>query len=473
MKNQAFNPILPSREYTPDVEPYVIGNRLYLYGSHDAFNGSYFCVNDYVCWSAPIDNLGDWKFEGVIYKKEQDPLLSEENKYLFAPDIVQGKDGKWYLYYTLGSSGVMSVAVADNHTGPYEFYGTVKERNGHIIGTEDGDIFQFDPAVIIDGQKALLYTGFSPREGKDCDKLFGGRLWDGSYCYELEDDMLTVKGLPKLIVPGIKNAKGTSFEEHPFFEASSIRKIGKKYYFVYSSVYGHELCYAISDYPDKCFIFGGVLVSNGDVHYQGRTIENALNYMGNNHGGMVKIKNQWYIFYHRYTNLSSFSRQACAEKIYIDKSGHIEQVEMTSCGLNNGTLVGYGYYPSYIACNIVSSKGAGFIEKDDGSYPKITQDGDGDDGNDQYISNLRDESVVGFKYFDLRKTKGIEVYIRSSGIGKLQISSSKKLLCTLNIGITENITSIVSELCGGTDNSELYFKYSGTGALDFIGFKLL
>ena len=39
MKKQAFNPYLPSYEYVPDAEPYVFGNRLYVYGSHDAFGG--------------------------------------------------------------------------------------------------------------------------------------------------------------------------------------------------------------------------------------------------------------------------------------------------------------------------------------------------------------------------------------------------------------------------------------------------
>lgn len=69
MKKQAFNPYLPSYEYVPDAEPYVFGNRLYVYGSHDAFGGKGFCVNDYVCYSAPTDDLGNWKYEGVIYRR--------------------------------------------------------------------------------------------------------------------------------------------------------------------------------------------------------------------------------------------------------------------------------------------------------------------------------------------------------------------------------------------------------------------
>ena len=65
---QAFNPYLPSYEYVPDAEPHIVDGRIYIYGSHDLFNGLNFCLGDYVCWSAPVDDLGNWKYEGCIYK---------------------------------------------------------------------------------------------------------------------------------------------------------------------------------------------------------------------------------------------------------------------------------------------------------------------------------------------------------------------------------------------------------------------
>ena len=54
---QVFNPYLPAGEYIPDGEPHVFGNRVYVYGSHDTFGAPIFCVNDYVCWSAPVNDL--------------------------------------------------------------------------------------------------------------------------------------------------------------------------------------------------------------------------------------------------------------------------------------------------------------------------------------------------------------------------------------------------------------------------------
>ena len=56
-----------------DGEPYVFNNRVYIYGSHDIFNGEYFCPGDYVTWSAPVNDLGNWTYEGVIFKRTDDP----------------------------------------------------------------------------------------------------------------------------------------------------------------------------------------------------------------------------------------------------------------------------------------------------------------------------------------------------------------------------------------------------------------
>ena len=79
-------------------------------------------------------------------------------------------------------------------------------------------------------------------------------------------------------------------------------------------------------------------------------------YGGNNHGSIVEINGQWYIFYHRHTNGTNFSRQACLEPITFREDGSIPQVEMTSCGPNGGPLAGRGEYPAYIACNLYCSE---------------------------------------------------------------------------------------------------------------------
>lgn len=80
MKNQVTNPYLPLYEYVPDGEPRVFGDRLYIFGSHDRFKGEFYCVNDYVCWSTPVNDLSQWRFDGYIYHKEEDPYVQKGPK---------------------------------------------------------------------------------------------------------------------------------------------------------------------------------------------------------------------------------------------------------------------------------------------------------------------------------------------------------------------------------------------------------
>lgn len=99
MKNHGMNPYLPSWEYVPDGEPHVFGKRVYVYGSHDRFAGYAFCQNDYVCWSAPVDDLTDWQYEGIIYTRAEAVHNEDGRQCLYAPDVTCGPDGRYYLYY--------------------------------------------------------------------------------------------------------------------------------------------------------------------------------------------------------------------------------------------------------------------------------------------------------------------------------------------------------------------------------------
>ncbi len=113
----------------------------------------------------------------------------------------------------------------------------------------------------------------------------------------LGPDMVTITEEPVIIVPGNCYSAGTDFEGHEFFEGPSIRKNGDTYYFVYSSSKMHELCYAVSRYPTKEYVYGGVIVSNCDGNITHQKPAGLPAYVpGNNHGGMAEIRGQWYIF---------------------------------------------------------------------------------------------------------------------------------------------------------------------------------
>ena len=479
MKQQAFNPYLPSWEYIPDGEPRVFGDRVYVYGSHDRFNAPIFCVNDYVCWSAPVDDLSDWRYEGVIYKKNQDPRNKLGLRLLFAPDVVQGVDGRYYLYYAFDFMGMTGVAVCDTPAGEYQFLGHVHYPDGTIWGRRKGDQFPFDPGVLVDDDgRVWHYSGFyTPTPAI----VTGGIPLknDGGVVMELEQDMVTIKTEPKVIFP--KEGPG-SFENHEFFEASSIRKDGDRYIFVYSSRHNHELCYAVSHRPDGEFQFGGTLVSLGDLFLDGRTEEkDGVNYLGNTHGGMLNIGDDWYIFYHRQTNRHSYSRQACAEKLVRTEDGRFLQAEVTSCGLNGGPLQGKGQYEARIACNLWSKDGVGRYDGSDPrkrleDHPYFTQTGkDRMEDGDQYIANMRDGAVAGFKYFDFRNLRRVCITVGGVGGGFMQMFTQPDFSnpCgVLPVDTDGEVMDLVTECIIPDGVHALYFRYVGPGSVDFYGFEL-
>ena len=473
---QAFNPYLPSWEYIPDGEPHVFGDRVYVYGSHDHFNAPIFCVGDYVCWSAPVENLKDWRYEGVIFRKNQDPKNKLGIRLLFAPDVVQGTDGKFYLYYAFDFMGMIGVAVAEKPAGPYRFYGHVHYQDGTIWGRKKGDQFPFDPGVLVDDDGSVyLYSGFytpTPAIASGFHKLKN----DGGVVVKLESDMVTIRENPKLLFP--KKGEG-SFPNHEFFEASSIRKDGKKYIFVYSSRHNHELCYAVSDYPDRDFTFGGTLVDQGDLFLDGNEDETkALNYLGNTHGGMLNIGADWYIFYHRQTNQHSYSRQACAERLEHPAPGVFKQAEVTSCGLNGGPLSGTGRYEARIACNLWSKSGVARYDKkfDKKAHPYFTQTGkDRMENGDQYIANMRDGAVAGFKYFEFGGEKRISLTVSGVCSGTVEVSHSPDFGAVVaripvsTKGKQENPEGAFAPQKG---TQPLYFRYTGEGAMNFHTFEM-
>lgn len=409
MKKQRVNPYLPSWEYIPDGEPYVFNGRVYVYGSHDRFNGHVFCLNDYVCWSAPVDDLSDWRYEGVIYKKTDDPLNPDGHMCLYAPDVTQGPDGRYYLYYVLDKVSVVSVAVSTHPAGKYEFYGYVKYPDGTRLGEKPGDQPQFDPGVLTEGDRTYLYTGFCAR---------GDKSRNGAMATVLGPDMLTIVEPPVFVAPSEPYSAGTGFEGFEFFEAPSIRKRGDTYYFIYSSISMHELCYATSKHPTKDFKYQGVIVSNCDRHIDTYKPADMPAYVpGNNHGSIVEINGDWYVFYHRHTNGTWFSRQGCLEKIKFNADGTIPQVEITSCGGIDQPLEGKGEYPAYLACHL-------FYPDEPRRFPKITQDGRDGDEEPGYIVDMHDSATAGFKYFDCKGIKQVSIKVRGYCRGYFEVKTA-------------------------------------------------
>ncbi|MBP3892335.1 MAG: family 43 glycosylhydrolase [Solobacterium sp.] len=428
MKKQVLNPYLPLYEYIPDGEPRIFNNRLYVYGSHDYSLGEKgFCPGDYMGYSAPLNDLRDWTSHGVIYAKAWDPNLNEEDS-MAAPDVVEGLDGRYYLYFNSNAKLACHVAVSDSPEGPFSFYGFVQNPDG----TPYEEYKCFDPGVLVDNGHVYIYFGFCmpgpvPERFKGMKSPFP--KW--SFGFELEADMKTIKKGPFNIIPGGNVTAGTGFEGHGFYEASSPRKIKDTYVMVFSSEKSHDLAYALSKEPFGPYTYKGVLVSNCNIGYQGN--EKPEMPFGNTHGGIVQTGEDWYVFYHRQTDGQEASRQACAEKLELDQDGWFLQAQTTSCGLNGGPLLAEGSYNATYCCYMVAPeiKQERYTVRDcrRDSEPHIHQeDIDGEETHAlHYIANIQSEITLGYRYFQFDKPTSLVLRLKGDGPIQVQIFLDKEL----------------------------------------------
>ena len=424
----AANPYLPLWEYIPDGEPYVFDDpdqpgkkRVYIYGSHDILRGERYCGRDQVVWSAPVEDLKRWRFDGVIFRSQLDANGNPLSKngladVLYAPDVAEkvGPDGKkkYYLYpnNTVPQRQSM-VAASDRPDGPFKVINWDPNDPKKTVG----DI-KFDPGVFVDDDgRAYGYWGFERSTGAELDPETMFSIKSGG---KVVNDM--VNGLHQ---PG----------PFRFFEASSIRTIKGKYVFIYSrwaadGEFGmgnsnYTLAYAYSDQPLGPWTYGGTIIDGRarEKRPDGTTVATATP-GGNTHGSICEINGQWYVFYHRQSGLNDFSRQAMVAPITVDvEEGPggkvtISEGEYDSQGFELNGLNPFERHAAGIACYYMGPTPA--IAK----YPRVEFSGpynqpcyaDAYDESDPYspkvnrcpVVHITDGSVVGYKYFDFTKTYG-------------------------------------------------------------------
>lgn len=421
----AANPYLPLWEYIPDGEPYVFEDpdnpgkyRVYIYGSHDSEITQY-CGREQVVWSASVDDLNNWRYDGIIFESKTDAngnLLNRDGRgdILYAPDVTFTTDenGKktYYLYPNNQAGGRNGmIAKSDRPDGPFVVCNWSK-TNPKVT---DG-ILGFDPAVFVDDDGRVYgYWGFEKSWGAELDPETMATVKKGTQPVE---DMVSAR-----------DQEG----EFRFFEASSMRKIQDMYVFVYSRWTGngefglpetnYTLAYAYSKNPLGPFTYGGTIIDGRgrDTDEYGNAIHTAMP-NGNTHGGIMEINGQWYVFYHRQNGVDEYSRQAMVEPIDVEvKDGKvtISEAEYTSMGFETNGLDPYKRYSAGIACYYTGPTPS-YAEYPNrvysGSYVAATRaNGLSYEGNPYDLSvnsnpvvNNTDGSLVGYKYFNFDATNG-------------------------------------------------------------------
>ena len=444
---QAQNPYLPLWEHLPDGEPRVFDDpdnpgrkRAYIIGSHDVQYDRY-CGNDVRMWSAPVEDLTQWRDEGPIFSW----FVNGQWDTMYAPDLVEtvdkttGKKTYWLYPHSRGWRRVAMVCKGDRPDGPFTPVNLTADGTRCV----DGSLIDFDPSVFVEkvtnkkdpdfkrGYRAYVFYGFQH-----------------STAYELDpDNMYAVRPGTQVrdpFLPAQRYNNGVAQEdtahydallpgEQPkdfgFYEASSIRQVGNKYVMVFSGFSGVEyglgrsnstLRYAYGDTPLGPWRSGGVLVDSRapEVNADGTHLM-TTNAGHNTHGSIEQINGQWYVFYHRPPRSYLGARQPMVAPIKIEwdkksvaKGGRVRitaydpftqnnewtaaasdgmkytGAEVTSEGFHIFGLPPYNYYSAGIAC-FLTGQGSNQWMQDNHD---VWQD-------HMTLAGITNGGVVGFKYF--------------------------------------------------------------------------
>ena len=460
---QAQNPYLPLWEHLPDGEPRVFEDpdnpgkyRAYIIGSHDVTFTAY-CGPDIRMWSAPVEDLTQWRDEGPIFSWYVDGQWDT----MFAPDLVEIKDkatGKktYYLYpHSRGWQRVPMVCKSDRPDGPFTPINLTEDGRRCLPGS----LIDFDPSVFVEtitnkkdpdfakGFRAYVFYGFQHSTACELDQNTMYSKREGT---ELIDPFI-----PACSADGrLLDKKGSEYKalykgqgplDFNFFEASSIRQVGNKYVMVFSGYSGKEyglgntnsaLRYAFGDSPLGPWRSGGVLVdSRGVVLDADGSHLITTNAAHNTHGSLQEINGQWYVFYHRPPRGFGFARQAMVapvkitwDKKSVAKGGVVKitgydpyikdnvwtaaaadgntytGAEVTSEGFQIFGLPPYQYYSAGIACFMTGGNNSNEWMQDNHDVWNNSMD----------LAGITNGGIVGFKYFGFgglaAATKGLKPF---------------------------------------------------------------
>ena len=491
MAVNAQNPYLPLWEHLPDGEPRVFDDpdnpghqRAYIIGSHDVHYDKY-CGNDVRMWSAPVEDLTQWRDEGPIFSW----YAGGQWDTMYAPDLVcttdrtTGKKTYWLYPHSRGWGRIAMVCKGDRPNGPF----TPVNLTDDGMRCLPGSLIDFDPSVFIEP--------VNDKKDKDYDKGYRAYVFYGfqhSTACELDQEtMYSKRPGTELIDPFIPASsrdgklldkegseykalyKGQNPLDFNFFEASSIRQVGNKYVMVFSGYSGKEygldntnsaLRYAYGDTPLGPWRSGGVLVdSRGVVPNEDGSKLITTNAGHNTHGSLQEINGQWYVFYHRPPRGFGNARQAMVAPVKIEwdkkpvaKGGQVRitgydpytknnewtakatdgneytGAEVTSEGFQIFGLPCYGYYSAGIACYMAGPNANQYMQDNHDVWD-----------NSMDLAGLQGGSIIGFKYFNFeglaQDTKGVKAF---KGF-------NKDLVNSFRVNITTE---------GGTDKFKIHVK---------------
>ena len=238
--------IVITTNYTADPAPYVHGDTVYLYTTHDEDNADGFMMYDWLLHTST--DMVNWTSHGAVASLGDIKWSSKTNG-AWAEQVIE-RDGKWFMYVPIHGNGI-SVLVADNPYGPF------KEPLNKALVWQREHWNDIDPTVWIDDDgQAYMYWG-NP----------------DLYMIKLNKDMISTQG-SIVTYPKIKD-----YQEGPW-----VYKHGNNYYMTFASTCCAEgIGYAMSD------------KITGPWTYKGDIMPHSSRSNGN-HPGIIDFKGKSYVF---------------------------------------------------------------------------------------------------------------------------------------------------------------------------------
>jgi hypothetical protein len=290
------NPILPGYFADPSFVTYQ--DTHYIYATLDPWGD-----RTLGCWSSP--DLANWTFRELNWPtKAACTSPTSRDAAVWAPSVVRGPDGRFFMYVSVGNE--VWAGVADHPLGPWR---DALDGRPLIPGNFRPGFHMIDAEAFLDDDGTpYLYWG-------------SGWNWTNGRCFavQLAPDMTTFVGEVRDVTPA------------NYFEAPFMVKRGGRYFLTYSQGKTIEdtyrVHYAVGDSPFGPF----TEAANSPV----LVTDHALGVVSPGHHAILAHAGRDYILYHRHSvpfDPKFIGRQTCLDELRFTAAGLIEKVTPTHAG---------------------------------------------------------------------------------------------------------------------------------------------
>ncbi len=289
-KETLSNPIIDG--YYADPEIVFHDGVYFIYATKDPWGGDDLAVFETTDFKTFKSHQINWPSKEACTTSESSSAM------VWAPSVIKGKDGRFYMYVSIGSE--IWAGSSDTPLGPWK---NMKKDNTPLISRNYFEGFHMidAEAFIDDDGQAYLYWG-------------SGLNWVNGACFavKLEPDMLTFIGEPQNITPP------------NFFEGAKMIKHEGLYYLMYSNGKAtdetYNIQYSIGETPFGPWTLG----KNNPI--ASTKIEKRI--VGPGHHTVFEKGDQKYILYHKIFPQEDdyVLRQICLDSLNFTKDNFIKKV---------------------------------------------------------------------------------------------------------------------------------------------------